>query len=73
MCSWKRFQRVRFRWGKKQRIKFRLIEILGKLHILAAPWGFDLTTRDSYFTILAEIFTSHILAETHIYFTNQTE
>ena len=24
---------------------------------------FDLTTRDSYFTILVEIFTNHVLAE----------
>ena len=27
--------------------------------------GFDLTTRDSNFTILVEIFTNHILAEKH--------
>ena len=25
--------------------------------------GFDLTTRDSYFTILDEVFTNYILAE----------
>ena len=25
--------------------------------------GFDLTTRDSYFTILVEVFTNHILTE----------
>ena len=31
--------------------------------------GFDLTARDSYFTILVEVFTNHILAE-NTYFTN---
>ena len=34
--------------------------------------GFDLTTRDSYFTILVEVFTDHILAE-KIYFKNHIE
>ena len=34
--------------------------------------GFDLTTRDSYFTILVEFFTDHILAE-NTYFTNHVE
>ena len=27
--------------------------------------GFDLTTCDSYFTILVEVFTNHILAENY--------
>ena len=31
--------------------------------------GFNLTTRDSYFTILAEVFTNHISAE-NTFFTN---
>ena len=34
--------------------------------------GFDLTTRDSYITILVEVFTNHILAE-KIYFKNHIE
>ena len=34
--------------------------------------GFDLTTRDSYFTILVEVFTNHILVE-NTYFTNHIE
>ena len=34
--------------------------------------GFDLTTRDSYFTILVEVFTNHISAEL-TYFTNHIE
>ena len=34
--------------------------------------GFDLTARDSYFTVLVDIFMKHILAE-KTYFTNQTE
>ena len=34
--------------------------------------GFDLTTRDSYFTILVEVFTNHILVE-NTYFTNPIE
>ena len=34
--------------------------------------GFDLTTRDLYFTILDEVFTNHILAE-NTYFTNHIE
>ena len=32
--------------------------------------GFDLTTRDSYFTILIEVFTNHILTE-NAHFTNR--
>ena len=31
--------------------------------------GFDLKTRDSYFTILVEVFTNHIFTE-NTYFTN---
>ena len=31
--------------------------------MLPARPGFDLTTRDSYFTILVEVFTNHILAK----------
>ena len=34
--------------------------------------GFDLATRDSNFTILAEVFTDHILAK-NTYYTNYTE
>ena len=34
--------------------------------------GFDLMTRDSYFTVLVEVFTIHILAE-DTYFTNHVE
>ena len=34
--------------------------------------GFDLTTRDSYFMILVEVFMNHILAE-NTYFTNHIE
>ena len=34
--------------------------------------GFDLMIHDLYFTILAEIFASHILAE-NIHFTNHIE
>ena len=34
--------------------------------------GFDLTTHDSYFTILVEVFMNHILAE-NTYFTNDVE
>ena len=33
--------------------------------------GFDLTTRDSYFTILVEVFTNYILAE-NTNFTNHS-
>ena len=33
---------------------------------------FDLTTRDSYFTILVEVFTNHMLAES-TYFTNHID
>ena len=36
----------------------------------AQKTGSDLTTRDSYFTILVEVFTNHILAE-NTNFTNQ--
>ena len=32
--------------------------------MLLCVTGFDLTTRDSYFAILFEVFTNHILAET---------
>ena len=32
--------------------------------------GFDITTRDSCFTILVEVFTNHISAE-NTYFTNR--
>ena len=34
--------------------------------------GLNLTTCDSYFMILVDIFTNHILAE-NTYFTNQIE
>ena len=34
--------------------------------------GFYLTTRNSYFTILVDVFTNHIPAE-NIYFTNHIE
>ena len=34
--------------------------------------GFDAKTRDSYFTILVEVFTNHIVAE-NTYFTNHIE
>ena len=34
--------------------------------------GLDLMTCDSYFTILVEVFTNHILAK-HTYFTNRIE
>ena len=34
--------------------------------------GFDLTTRDLYFTILVEVFTNYILAE-NTHFTNLVE
>ena len=34
--------------------------------------GFDLTTHDSYFTILVEVFTNHISAE-NTYFANRIE
>ena len=34
--------------------------------------GFDLAARDSYFTILVEVFTNHILVE-NTYFTNHIE
>ena len=34
--------------------------------------GFDLMTRDSYFTILVEVFMNHILAE-NTYFMNHVE
>ena len=34
--------------------------------------GFDLTARDSYFTILVEVFTNHILP-VNTYFTNRRE
>ena len=34
-----------------------------KLILYFVVTGFDLTTWDSYFTILAEVFTNHILAE----------
>ena len=42
--------------------------------LFLSSWGpgFDLTTRDSCFTILDEVFTNHILAE-NTYFTNRTE
>ena len=35
--------------------------------------GFDLTTRDLYFTILIEVFTNHFLAAENTYFTNYIE
>ena len=34
--------------------------------------GFNLTTRDSYFTILAEVLANHVLAK-NTYFTNHVE
>ena len=34
--------------------------------------GLDLTTRDSHFTILVQVFTNHILAK-NTYFTNHIE
>ena len=34
--------------------------------------GLDLTTRDSYFTILVEVLTNHVLAK-NTYFTNHIE
>ena len=41
-------------------------------HFLTTSTGFDLTTRDSYFTIIVEVFTNHILAG-NIYFTNHIQ
>ena len=40
--------------------------------VIAFGSGFDLTTRDSYFTILVEVFTNHISDENK-YFTNNIE
>ena len=41
--------------------------------LTAQCWqGFDAKTRDSYFTILVEVFTNHIAAE-NTYFTNHIE
>ena len=34
--------------------------------------GFDLTARDSYFTILVEVFTNHFLIE-YTYYTNHAK
>ena len=48
-------------------------ETLRWFSFIQVDLGFDLTTRDSYFTILVEVFTNHILAENmidfRIYFT----
>ena len=41
-------------------------------HCIVASSGFDLTIRDSHFTILVEIFRNHILAE-NTYFTKNIE
>ena len=46
------------------------MEIMLTSVIHAQKAGSDLTTRDSYFTILVEVFTNHILAE-NTNFTNQ--
>ena len=42
------------------------------IEVLYHKSGFDLTTRDSYITILIKIFTNHILAKS-AYFTNRIE
>ena len=42
------------------------------IHFLTTSTGFDLTTRDSYFTIIVEVFANHILAG-NIYFTNHIQ
>ena len=39
------------------------VNFLTELHVLAYFTGFNLTSHDSYFTILVEVFTNHILAE----------
>ena len=39
------------------------VNFLTELHVLAYFTGFNLTTHDSYFTILVEVFTNHILVE----------
>ena len=39
------------------------VNFLTKLHVLAYFTGFNLTTHDSYFTILVEVFTNHVLVE----------
>ena len=49
-----------------------LVQVEQNIIILHCKTGFDLTTRDLYFTILVEIFTSHILAE-NTHFTNCIE
>ena len=48
------------------------MEIMLTSVIHAQKTGSDLTTRDSYFTILVEVFTNHISAEL-TYFTNHIE
>ena len=46
------------------------IGITAQIFLVAS--GFDLATRDSYFTIQSEVFSNHILAE-HMYFTSHRE
>ena len=48
---------------------FQFVDLYCQSDLLS---GFDLTTRDSYFTILVEVFTNHVSAE-NTYFTNYTE
>ena len=47
-------------------------KILSFFNEIKESSGFNLTTRDSYFTILVEFFTNRILAE-NTYFTNHVE
>ena len=48
------------------------MEIISSQELAQLDAGFDLTTRDLYFSILVEVFTNHILAE-NTYFTNRVE
>ena len=52
------------------------ISIQGRVYclieVLYHKSGFDLTTRDSYITILVKVFTNHILAK-NVYFTIRIE
>ena len=48
------------------------IQALFLVIVIAFGSGFDLTTRDSYFTILVEVFTNYTSDENK-YFTNNIE
>ena len=57
---------------KKLRRMLGESKILCFWFVVVCVAGFDLRTRDLYFTILVEVFTNHVLAE-NTYFANHIE